>query len=387
MTLRSRIATLLAASALALPAAAGAQGSLGVQGFGYPPGQLSTRAGATGGAVAEIDALSPLNPASLLGLGVSTLYFQAEPEYRRVTAGGRTASTSVSRFPLVAGGLALGSRWAAGLSMSTLADRTWETSIEAVESIGNDTARATSTYRSEGAINDARLGVAYAPREWLHLGVGLHAVSGRNRIFVERVFVDDRFSNFRDTSVISYGGNAVSLGLEARRPELGSIAMSYRKGTRLSAETSRGDSVIGRGNVPDRLGLSVAYLGIARSAIALRASQDKWSQLSGLGSAGFRARDTWDYSIGGDIAGPRFGPRVLMMRVGARWRDLPFAVVGEDGVAGPTVQERSLSGGIGTMLANGRASFDLGVIRASRTADLDASERSWIFSIGLTVRP
>ena len=41
--------------------------------FGYPPGQLSTRAGSTGGALGEIDPLSPLNPASLLGLGVSTL--------------------------------------------------------------------------------------------------------------------------------------------------------------------------------------------------------------------------------------------------------------------------------------------------------------------------
>ena len=279
MRLRMRHASWLTAAVLAIPATASAQGSLGVQGFGYPPGQLSTRAGATGGALAEIDPISPLNPASLLGLGVSTLYFQAEPEYRRVSIGDRSATTATSRFPLVSGGVALGSRGAAGLSISTFADRTWETSIESVEAIGNDTARATSTYRSEGAINDTRLGVGYAPLGWLHVGVGLHALSGRNRIFVARNFVDERFSDFADTSTISYGGNAVSLGAEARWPDIASIALSYRKGFGLTAESSRGDSAIGRGDVPDRLGVSVAYLGIARSTIALRASQEKWSSL------------------------------------------------------------------------------------------------------------
>ncbi|HYD53361.1 MAG TPA: hypothetical protein VEA99_12060 [Gemmatimonadaceae bacterium] len=384
-TARARVAALLLA--VATPAMAAAQGSLGVQGFGYPPGQLSTRSLSAGGATGEMDPLAPLNPAALLNLGTTTLYFQAEPEYRRVTIGDRQSSTSISRFPLVTGGLALGSRWAAGVAVSTLADRTWETTIEAVESIGSDTARATSVYRSEGAINDARVGVAYAPREWLHLGLGFHAVSGRNRIFVSRDFVSADFADFADTSTISYGGTALSAGIEARMGRVAAAALSYRKGGRLSAESSRGDSVIGRGDVPDRLGVSVAYLGIARSTIAVRASQEKWSQLRGLGSSAFQARDTWDYSAGGDIAGPRFGPRVIMLRVGGRWRELPFSVVGADGVAGPTVEERSISGGLGTLLAGGRASFDLGVIRASRTADIAVSERSWILSVGLTVRP
>ena len=214
---------------------------------------------------------------------------------------------------------------------------------------------------------------------------------------VVRVFVDPadptkldpRFGAFADSNVVSYGGNAVSAGLEARAPNLGSVALSYRVGGRLAAESGLTDSVIGRGNLPDRLGISVAYLGIARSVIALRAAKENWSELNGIGQRGFRARDTWDYSVGGDIAGPRFGPRVLQLRVGARWRDLPFAVVGPDGLPGPRVQETSLSGGLGTLLANGRAALDLGVIRASRSADteIDVNERSWFLSIGLTVRP
>ena len=43
-----------------------AQGALSVQGFGYPGGELSTRALATGGSLADFDANSPINPAALL---------------------------------------------------------------------------------------------------------------------------------------------------------------------------------------------------------------------------------------------------------------------------------------------------------------------------------
>ncbi|MGE5750306.1 MAG: hypothetical protein ACM31F_10130, partial [Gemmatimonas sp.] len=54
----------LAVAAVTLGAnAAGAQGTLSTQGFGYPTGQLSTRALANGGGIGEFDADSPINPA------------------------------------------------------------------------------------------------------------------------------------------------------------------------------------------------------------------------------------------------------------------------------------------------------------------------------------
>ena len=53
---------LIAALAASSPFGAGAQGALSLQGFGYPPGQLSARALATGGGIAEFDALSPVIP-------------------------------------------------------------------------------------------------------------------------------------------------------------------------------------------------------------------------------------------------------------------------------------------------------------------------------------
>src|SRR6185312_14916219 len=64
-----RFVTRLAAAAAAFcwsAAALGAQGSLGLQGYGYPGGELSTRALATGGALGDFDANSPINPAALM---------------------------------------------------------------------------------------------------------------------------------------------------------------------------------------------------------------------------------------------------------------------------------------------------------------------------------
>src|ERR1700694_50169 len=100
---------IVSALAMVLIASRGdAQGALSTQGLGYPPGQMSARAEATGGAVADFDALSLVSPAAIAGVGSSALFFQYSPEFRRVTAGFGTDNTTKDGFPLVVGGLPLG---------------------------------------------------------------------------------------------------------------------------------------------------------------------------------------------------------------------------------------------------------------------------------------
>ena len=70
--------------------------------------------------------------------------------------------------------------------------------------------------------------------------------------------------------------------------------------------------------------------------------------------------------------------------MGGRQRTLPF------GLGGADVRERAYSAGAGVPFAAGRALFDLALQRASRSLEgssVDASERAWTVSIGLTVRP
>jgi hypothetical protein len=374
-----------------LPTVATAQGNLSTFGFGYPPGQLSARALSTGGAIAEIDPVSTLNPAALANWGGSAVYFQIEPEFRRVSTGGVTDRTTTARYPLTSGALQLGSRWTVGLGWSTFLDRSWATRSRTTHQLGTDEIPATTTFRSEGAINDVRLGAAWVARPWLRLGLGAHAFTGQNRLTVLDEFDDSlTYDPLRQDTTISYRGSALSGGVEFRAGRIATIAASARLGGPIRAES--GDNSLGHANVPNRYGLTVAYLGITNSAIALRTSYDKWSSLDGLGSTGLRAVDAWDTSVGADIAGPRVGSdRALMLRIGGRWRTLPFAVtpVDDGGTIGPArkVRERSLSLGAGTTLARGRAALDVGVVRAVRDAGLSVDEQAWILSIGMAVRP
>ena len=129
---RRALLAALAAGAfwLALPARLVAQANLSGQGLGYPPGQISTRALGTAAAIAEIDPVSQVNPAALSMVGSTLLFFQIEPEFRRVTVGTVTDRTTTSRYPLFAAAIPMGTRWVAGISSATLLDRTWTTATQ-----------------------------------------------------------------------------------------------------------------------------------------------------------------------------------------------------------------------------------------------------------------
>jgi hypothetical protein len=386
----SSIALAVATSAFGLGHEGRAQGNLSTFGFGYPPGQLSARALATGGAIGELDPVSTLNPAALTNWGGSAVYFQIEPEFRQVEGLSGSDRTTTARYPLTGGALAMGSRWTLGVAASTFLDRSWATTSRTTHQLGSETLPATTTFRSQGAINDVRVALSWVARPWLRVGLGAHALTGRNRLTVIDAFDDTaRYDPLQQDTAISYRGTALSGGVELRAGRAASVAASMRLGGRIRAVS--GDATLRQASVPTRFGVTVAYLGVTNSAIAVRTSYDKWSSLEGLGRPGLRVVDTWDTSLGADIAGPRVAAdRALMLRAGVRWRTLPFAATPvEAGTVGTPrkVRERSFTAGAGTSLARGRASIDLGVVRASRDAGLSVNERAWILSIGMAVRP
>ena len=380
----------LVAALLALPAVAEAQGTLSTQGFGYPSGQMSTRTLGTGGALSEIDPLSVTNPASIVNLGASALYFQAEPEYRTIRVGGQSDHSTIARYPLVAAGVPLTPTLFAGLSVSNLLDRSFETRTRGEQVVGGTTVSSTNLFRSDGAIGDLRLALSWAPRPWLHLGLAGHAISGDNRLQSRQDFDDSTsYADVVDTSTVTYVGNAFSGGLEVYAGSYGVIAASYRRGGPLSLK--HGDTTISKARVPDRIALSAAYLGIRGTSIAVRTSKDQWTDIAGLGTASLPISDGWDTSIGADVLGPRFAGRNFQLRAGARWRTLPFGVRPVlNGVPGQPseVEETSYSFGTGTLLARGRAALDIAGIRSSRRASTTSvEENAWTLSIGVTVRP
>jgi hypothetical protein len=269
-----------------------------------------------------------------------------------------------------------------GVQSATLLDRTWSTAVDSNVVFGTDTVSSTFLYGSSGSINDLRLAVAWTPNTYVRLGLGGHLISGNDRVFVGRTFVNNAaFGNFADSTTLGFDGGAVSGGIELVAPKLAIASASFRKGANLHA--LRNDTTLGSARVPDRLGFSLAFIGVAGSEIAARTSFDKWSSLNGVSPGVSKAVDAWDTSVGADLAGPRLGSTPLMLRLGGRWRTLPFG-------AGPTnskVTEQSVSGGIGTTFAGGHVLTDISVIHARRDAGIGVDERAWTLSIGLGIRP
>jgi hypothetical protein len=382
----------LAIALLGLPVVAGAQGTLSTQGYGYPGGQLSSRALATGGALADVDPYSPINPASVIGFGGSTLYFQAEPEYRTVHSGAVQEKSTIARYPLISASVPLTETLIAGVSVSNLLDRTFSTSVRSVQTVGGTIVGSTDSYASDGAIGDLRLALSWAPLARLRVGIAGHAITGDNRLSASQVFDDTlRYGNLIDTTTVSFVGSAYSAGFQLLVPGGVNLAGSYRRGGSLSAKHA--DTTLRTARVPDRTSLSAAYVGIRGTTIAARAAKEGWSSMSGLiDGSGTPISEKWDTSLGADVLGPSLFGNPLQFRAGVRQRTLPFGLPAQtvSGVARPAsaVDERSYGFGAGTYFARGRATLDLTGSHASRTSVGTAlTESAWTMSIGIMVRP
>ena len=358
-----------------------AQGSTSLQGLGYPPGELSTRAQGTAGALGETDPRSPINPASLARRPDAQVFAQYDPEFRTVTAGGKTSSTMTARLPNVGGILPITSRFVVGLSAATYFDRSWETSRERTQIFGADTASWTESLKSEGAITDVRLAAAYAVSARFRIGVAFHTFPGSLRLTSNEIFADTtKYSNITQLTGVAFSGKAVSAGFEADvLPSLTVSASAEKGGT---AKMFANDSLLTTGTIPDRYSGSVIFSGIPGTLVAVRASHQRWSQLSGLTLAKTGAVDANDFSAGVESSGPRFGGGYpLLLRLGIRRRTLPFTV------GTSQVQETSFGGGLGVPITLDRVTLDMSLLRSNRTGVADVSEHAYNLSFGLQVRP
>ena len=399
----SLIATLACVSA----GSAHAQGALSLQGLGYPAGEISARAEGAGSALADFDALSVTSPASMAGVGAPAIYLQYSPEFRRVTTSDGSAKTTTARFPVVIGLLPMGQSWTLALSSSTFLDRSLETSVTRNEVIGDitDTVVVTERNRILGAINDARLALAWSPSPKFRVGLGAHVFSGSNRITLSTLYPDTTiFISNAQTGRISYAGLAGSAGVELRPVRQIALAFAARKGGTLRAESN--DTTIGEGRIPDHYSGSITFEGLPGTIIAARLAHDSWSSLTSLSSSGVQAFDGWDGGVGIEASGPRFLQRLITVRAGARFRTLPFgfsdgattSISQECNVAGfctdvvfragsNRVTERSFAAGLGIPLTRDRAALDVSFERATRDAGTDVKERGFILSFGLRVSP
>lgn len=366
----------------ALPTIAAAQGTLSGQGFGYPLGGLSTRSLAVGGARGEFDPQSSRNPAAVT-LGARTgLYFQYDPEFRQLEAGNQNDRTLTPRFAAIGIFFPVKQRFALGISSHSLLDRTWGTVIRSGERLGPDSVLYTETNKSSGGLNETRVTFGFAPFNGrVAIGAGLHLVTGENRLTLRRQFDDSlRYGTLLRNLTLAYNGTAASAGIVVRPVNWFSMAASARQGGDLTLRVE--DTVSSKAKVPNRFGFAARLDAIPGVSLMASADRTEWSKLNGLGSAAANGLDAWEYAVGADFSAQRTNRAPgIAYSVGYRTRDLPFAA------SGAAVSEKIFSGGTSLPIAQGRASMDLALQRANREAAGAVSERAWMLSVGLTIRP
>ena len=370
-------------AAAIVPSVAFSQGTLSTQGFGYPTGGMSTRVRATGGGLGQFDPDAQLNPAALASSSDPRMFLQYEPEFKRLSNGDAKANTHIARFSLASLSVPFSSRGSLGVSVSTFLDRSSITSFTTPRDVAGQIIDIRETTQVLGAINDVRLGAGYAPSRKVQFGAAGHVYVGQNRMFFTQSFPDSlKFSSITQVSTLSYTGFGASAGLLLRPSRNFGLGLSARKGFGIEAEA--GDSVASEADIPDKITAGLSYEGIPGSSISVNVARELWSSMNGLGTENATAVDTWEGGLGLEALGPRIAQRQTVLRLGARYRTLPFLAAGSE------VTELSFGGGIGAQFFRNRATLDMSFERAGRTPDasaLDVSERAYIFSFGLRVRP
>ena len=371
-----------ACGAMTLPVAmAGAQGTLSGLGFGYPVGGTSTRTAATGGAFAEFDPLSPVNPASLGGFQRTLMTAQTEPEFRTLRFGNVKESTTAERVPLLMLIFPLPRNVALSLSGSTFLDRSY-TTVTTGSVLAEGKSIATND-RSDvrGSIADLRAGLGWRVNNRVSVGIGGHLFTGDNSVARRRVFADTlTFGSVDDSSRVTYYGMALSVGGEFQIVKGLAVQGSYRAGG--SLESRIRDTVRTQGSVPDRAGLSLRYDGIAGSTFAIGVEKAAWSQMKGLGSDRVQAHDATNIRAGAEVAGPKLRGSPVLLRVGFAKNQLPF------GANSQKVKESRITGGLGLPIKPDFATVDISVQRANRTMSGGAiKEGAWMLGFGLQIRP
>lgn len=369
-----------------LPAAAHAQSSqFGVRGLGMPGREQSARALGTAGAFALFDGESSVSPATLAYLGLMTASFNGMSDYRSSDTPAGSASVRNFRFPqFLVGGPIKGTPFAASFSYSNYMTRDFSLAFPGTTSFGGGPPIGiVDTLESNGGINDLRLAVAYRPGRRVSVGVAGHIITGTNRLTLKRVFSDTLYATALQRSELSFASFGISVGVLAQLTN--TLAFSALARSDGSASIERDSTTqVGDVDLPITLGGGLRWHASRRLDLAGHAIWRNWStandQLLALGGTG--ANNTLELAGGLEYVTHAKRPGHLPLRLGFRSATLPFPVI-----AGDEAKEHGIAIGTGYSFAADRGTLTLGLERVWRSESGGYSERAWLLSAGVTVRP
>jgi len=377
----TRLAALLLLSAASPLAAQSSQ--FGVRGLGIPMRPYSVRVVGTGGAFGMFDSESSFNPASIGSVSFTSASFQTIQSWRRSESPTGSASARDNRYPgvFVAGPIG-GTRLAISLSASGYTDRNFSIASRDTLILRDVPVETTDTLRSLGGVSDVRAGIAWNGSPSLQVGVGIHMLTGSNRITSTRRFSDTTYAGAAEQFTVSYLGMGVSAGIVARLGRAVSLSGMIRADDKLRVErdslrlgtTKLPVTVAGGARIQFGDQLQVAGSAIYRSWSS--ADEDLVAQ-GGIGST-----NTTEFSAGLEYLRDPRRPNNLPLRLGFYHARLPFPLV-----RGVDVSETGITIGTSKRFVADRAGFDIALGQVWRKGGAGFSERATLLTLGVSVRP
>jgi len=378
--MRSSAAVLAIVVAVVVAPGAAAQDSVfGIRGLGFLDRSVSAKSAALGGGFALFDPASALNPAALAAWHATSGWAVASGSNRSFDTGAGTSSLSATRFPLIGFAGVIGSRVVVAVTASDYLDRNWSVQQTNTDTLRGSPVAVTDNTRSLGGVTDVRVAMAYR-FTGLTFGVGLHVLTGSTETTVNRQFPNDSsYLPFAEQQATAYSGAGISFGALANPLHGLVVGASVRFNGRLRAaspDTAASFPMPVEWNAgayyQPVAGVtftgSVGYAGWGRAAAALVAD----SQVP--------SRGVWNVGFGVEAVVLHLGRAPLPLRLGYRWRQLPFPIWGSP------LSEHAVTGGLGFDTAGGRATVDLGLESGSRAAG-GLSEGFVTAYLGLTIHP
>jgi hypothetical protein len=379
--MRTRTAALLLVLLAGGTGRAAAQGSVfGLRGLGFPGRPVSGRSAATGGALGMFDPEMTVNPAALGRWRSVAGWSVGAPTTRSFTGPGGSVDLQTVRFPLFGFAAPLPPRLTLGVAISDYLDRTWTITRADSQLVRGTMEKYTDAGRSIGGISDMAFTVAYRLGGGdVTVGAAFHHYLGSTRLTTQKVYDNTAYLEVLQASVTDFSGAGVSLGFLATVHRF-DFAGSVRLNGPLASSNSGGQSVATR--LPTQIGLGLRYLPVAGVFLSGSAEFQGWKAADAdlVASGHENARDVWSLGLGAEALNTSIIGLHTPLRVGYRWRQLPFLSLGSG------ITESALSGGFGLSLARDRTTVDVGVEHGTRSTAAEKETFTSLF-VGLTVRP
>ena len=380
--MRPRIASVLLLVLAAAPVAAQSS-QFGVRGLGIPLRPLSVRSAGSAGATGLFDPESGVNPAAIGLVSFTMASFQTVQSWRRSTSPTGTVSGKDNRYPgIFVTGHVGGTPVSLSLSASGYTDRNFSIATSDTLIIRGEEVTTIDTLRSLGGVSDVRGGFGWRVSNRLQLGLGVHMLTGSNRILSTRRFSDTTYAGAAEQFTISYLGAGVSAGIMARVGRSLTLAGTIRADHKLRLE--RDSAKIGTIKLPMTLSggarLQVGNQLILAGAATYRtwsASDDDIVEQGGVGSI-----NTTEFQAGLEYFRDGDRPSNLPIRLGFFHARLPFPLQ-----SGDNTSETGITFGTSKRFVADRAGFDLALSQIWRRGGEGFTERATQFTFGISVRP